>query len=266
MGTVGIGYKNLISSGVLSGGSWDPALAYMQTRELMEYARASSTSAAHTQFDLDSLGDEVAQVFALFAHSITNPTDQIRITRGTAVGLSDVLDTGWLNCWHYTPLDDDYNGSWFPIMVVVNHATTARYTRVELAVSALPRIARPFIGRLFRPEYNPVYGKIEDGWQDQNSVVNLSQQGADFVIARREIRTLQVEFPVMTPADEDLWKEIQRTTGPTGEYVWIPSVESRLEQQRSGFLARLSKLSGRGHPHYGFRNSGALFVERGGAP
>lgn len=265
MGTVGIGYGNLIGSSVLSGGSWSPALAYAQTRELMEYARSSSISAAHTQFDADHQTSKEAQVFAFFAHN-AGYLDSLRITRSDTLGGSDLLDTGWLNCWHYTPMDNDYNGSWFPIMVVVNHVTTARYTRVEFSVSALLRFGRPFMGRLFRPTYNPVYGKIEDDWQDQNSLVNLTHQGGDFVIPRRELRKLPIDFPVMTPEDNDTWNEIQRINGPVGEYVWIPSVESRREQQRSGFLARLQKLSSMGHPHYGFRSSGAVLVERGGAP
>ncbi len=265
MGTVAIGYDNIINTSVLSGGSWDPALAYSQTRELMEYARSSSTLAAHTQFDCDHQSEKAAQLFAIFAHN-AGALDAVRVTRGATAGAVDALDTGWLDVWRYQPMDNDYNGSWFPIMVLVNHSTTARYTRFEFSVSALLRFGRPWVSRIFRPTYNPVYGKIEMGWADQNSSVVYSQQGADFVSGRREIRKLSVEFPIMTPDDYETWSEIQRINGPTGEYVWVPSVENPREQQRSGFLAMIQKLPGSGHPHYGFRDSGCIMIERGGAP
>lgn len=270
MGSLGIGYGNLIDTSTLSGGSWTVGhpLTEIQTRELARYARSSTAAAADTQVIIDHGSAKAAQVFAAFAHTQEDAAATVTVTRGTTSGGVDVLDTGPLACWPFSPLDGDRNGSHFGIFVVAPASSTARYTKIAFSGSQVMRIGRLFVGPLFRPTYSPEYGKISHGWMPANSSVARTESGADWSATRTELRSEAIDFTALTDAaaESSVWHEIVRTHGVTGEVVFIPDVADRSETQQFGFLGLLAKLSALDPRFLGHGTSAVAINERGGAP
>jgi hypothetical protein len=266
MGKIAIGYGNLTDSSTLSGGSWFTPLNEIQSRELARYAQSMSSSSSHTQIIFDHGSAKAAQVFAIFAHNIADNTATIQVTRGTTSGASDVYDSGVVSCWPFTPLGSDYDGSHFGIFVVAGSASTARYTKIAVVNSLFIRIGRTFVGPMFTPNYNPEYGSYADDWQNANSIVGRTENGADWAATRTELRATAFSYPAISHTQGSLVHEIVRTHSVTGEVVFVANTEDRARQQQYGFLGTMRKLSALEYPFWDHRSVAIGIDERGGAP
>lgn len=260
----GFGYGNLTDAATLSGSGWSVThpLTELQSRDLAEYAETTGTT-AEIVFDHGSA--KAAAVFGLIAHTVTDASATIRVTRGTTSGAADVLDSGALTAWPFAPLDGDRDGSVFGLWVI-EQETTARYTKIAVSGSAVMRFGRAFVGRIFLPTWSPPQGRTSDGWIESMSTVDRMANGTDRVWQRRQLRTAAWDSEFMSPAEASLLTEIMRTHGTTGEVVYVRDRIDRAAQQQRGFLGLLRKLGALEYPHWRFNSAPIAIDERGGAP
>jgi len=259
-------YGNLVDDATLSGGSWEVAhpLSELQERELAVYAKSSTSSSADTTIILDHGSAKAAQCFALIAHNIVDPAATITINRGTTSGGGEVYSGSAVDCWPFAPINDDYDGAVFPIIVVTPAATTARYTQITISTSAVVRIGRLFVGPVFATEIGIT--KRTDDWLPDLSTVDRTESGADWVVARPRLRHSVIEYGALSRAEASLMAEVQRTHGVTGEVMFLPDTTSPAETQQFGFLAMFRQLSALESPFWNHNSIAIGFDERGGAP
>lgn len=263
--TVGIGYGNMGDDATLGGTGWSLTnpVTNLQDRDLAVYAETTGTS-AEILIDLGSAKSPT--LFVLPAHTCAAPSATVTLSGGTTSGGSEVYAGSALSCWPFAPLDDDYDGSHFPIIVYAPTAGSARYWKLAVSGSARMRFGRLLVQRVFLPEYSPEYGQIGDGWMESYSSVDRAGNGADQVWSRRELRSVALDFPAMTQAQGSLLHEIQRTHGITGEVTYLADTVDRARQQQLSFVGLMRKLGPLENPFYR-RNSAAIAIdERGGAP
>ena len=267
MSIIKIGYGNLCDSSILSGGNWTSGhpLSEIQTRELARYAQSSSADPSATQIIMDHVSSKAAQVFGIIAHTEDDAAATITVTRGTTSGASDVYAGSPLACWPFTPIDGVYNGSHFGIWVITPAETVARYTKIAISGSQVIRIGRLFVGPIADGGCL-AYGNYADDWQPANSTVDRTENGADWVTTRIELRSVPLSYSELTPTQASLIHEIMRTHTITGEVALIANTEDRAAQQQYGFLGILRKLSALEYPAYDTRSTALAIDERGGAP
>ncbi len=263
---IAFAYNNLVDAATLSGGSWAVAhpLSELQERELAAYALSSTSSSADTTIIFDHGTAKSAQCFGIFAHNIVDPTATITVTRGTTSGDDDVYAGSAMTCWPFSPLNSDYDGAFFPIIVVTPQATTAQFTQIVISTSAVVRIGRIFIGSVFATEIGVT--KRTDDWMPDFSTVDRTESGADWVASRPRLRHPVIEYGALTRTEASLLAEIQRTHGVTGEVVYLPETNDRSQTQQFGCLAMMRQLSALEAPFWKHNSVSIGFDERGGAP
>jgi len=263
---IAFAYGNLTDSSTLSGGSWTAGhpLTELQKRELAAYAESSSASSSDTKIIFDHGSAKAAQCFAVFAHNIEDAAATITVTRGTTSGASDVYSGSAMPCWPFTPLNSDYDGSFFGIIVVTPQPTTARYTQIAISTSAVVRIGRPFVGPVFSAGIGVT--KRADDWLPDFSNVDRIENGADWVASRARWRHPAIEYGALTRSESSLLQEVQRTHGITGEFVFLSDTVDRSEMQQYGCLAMMRQLSALEYPFWNHNSVAFGFDERGGSP
>ena len=262
---VGIGYGNMGDDATLGGTGWSltKPVTNLQDRELAVYAETTGTN-AEILIDLGSAKSPT--LFVLAAHTCEDATATITLTGGTSSGGSEVYAGSALTCWPFAPLDDDYDGSHFPLIVYTPSAGSARYWTLNIAGSASMRFGRLLVQRVLVPEFSPEFGKISDGWMESFSSVDRAGNGADQVWSRRPLRSVALEYTGMTQIQGSLLHEIQRTHGITSEVTYLADTVDRAKQQQFSFVGLMRKLGPLENPFYR-RNSAAIAIdERGGAP
>ena len=263
MGKRAIGFGNLIDAATITASACESAhpITEVQTRELARYAKFTGASPV---VNIDLLSTKAFQVICVIAHDIEAVTDTVVVECGSTVGGFDAHAGSTLSCWPFSPLNDDRDGSWFLIPVVLPSEISARHIELTFTTSAAPRIGRIFVGRMF--EDCVAYGQVSDDWQPTNSTVDRTENGADWATTRVELRAAAFGYGEMTPAQASLWREIQRTHGTTGEIIHIADTEDRAFTQQNGFLGLMRKLTALEYPNYAHRSNAVVLDERGGAP
>ena len=185
---------------------------------------------------------------------------------GTTPGGTEVYAGSATDVWPFTPLDGSYEGSHFAFILALPTVVTARYVTITIAAASGKRVGRVFLGSIFRPAVNPEYGKADDGWLPDYSVVARADNGADWVQAKARLRSAQLAYSVLTPAEASVLHEIQRTHGTTGEVLYIPDADDLTATQQYGFLGLLRQLTALDNPFWAHRAVAIAVDERGGAP
>ena len=266
MGTIGIGYGNLVDSATITGGGWHASypVSKVQNRDLADYAQTTGTTAT---FIFDFGVTATMQAFALTAHTATAGTETITVTAGTTSEGTDVHNGSALDCWPFSPLGGDRDGGHFGIWVVLPAAISARYAKMVVSGIATMRFGRAVICPLFLPTHNPAYGKIADDWQDSASTVDRMRGGSvQFWRRGRPLRSAPFEYSALPPTEASLWSEIVRTHDVTQELVWVRHTQDRAMQQQRGFVGTMRRLSGLENPFFGHQSAAIALDEIGGAP
>lgn len=263
--TIGIGYSNYADAATLGGTGWSltKPVTNLQDDDLAVYAETTGTT-AEILIDLGSA--KAPTLFALVAHTCTDASATITLTGGTSSGGSEVYAGSALPAWPFSPLDDDRDGSHFPLIVYAQSAGSARYWKLAAAGSSTMRFGRLWVSRVFLPDYSPEYGSISDGWMESYSTVDRGGNGADQSWSRRELRSVALEYPAMSQAQGSLWHEIQRAHGIASEVFYLADTQDRARQQQLSFLGLMRKLGPLENPFYRHNSAAVGIDERGGAP
>lgn len=261
---IGLGYLNLIDAATVTGTNWAGAgpVTNIQTRELADYAQMSAATAT-IAVDLGSAMG--MQCLALVAHTLPD-TATVTLACGTTPGGTDAYSGSAVDVWSFVPIDGNYEGSHFAFILALPNVVTARYVTITISAASGNRVGRVFLGSVFRPAVNPEYGKSDDGWLPDYSFVARADNGADWVQAKTRLRSAQLAYSVLTPAEASVLHEIQRTHGTTGEVLYIPDADDLTATQQYGFLGLLRQLTALDNPFWAHRAVAIAVDERGGAP
>ena len=278
-----LGWPNLIDQATLSGGTWASSpfgLANMQLSEITKVARTSGITTGATQFQLDFGSAKRIAVLAEINHNAPEGTLR-RVSAGTTAGSSDVYAGDWEDFHGITYAEDGIeflDGAWWgngmdpftygnPYIGVLPllRDVTARYWKVEYDLSASTvshlQIGRFFIGPVYQPEFNAVYGLV-DGMIDYSTHQRLDSGGI-VTYERRAARTVQFEFPLTNAgAEEYRIREMLRRQRTGGEVLYVPYPGDPDKRQIKGFLGRLDELSGMNSIGYLRRSIGLKLTER----
>lgn len=267
-----IAHSNLIDTASLSGGSWDPTwnLDKLKRRELALFAQSTSITITECTVLCDHTTSKSARFFGLFGCYANHPSITVRVRRSNSSPTgSELYDSGHVPYWAFTPLNGVYSASHFGFFLMDDEHTSARYTSYEIDASSSGqtsiRIGRPVIAPVFEPQYNPFYGKANDGWMEPNSRIIRAESGTDWPTKRREMRSVAYDMSVLSPAEASEFHEIQRLHSIVDEVVHIPNTTDRAIMQQYGFLGVMRKLSALEHPFFNHRAVAVAIDERGGA-
>lgn len=282
-----LGWPNLIGQATLSGGTWASApfaRANMQLTEVTKVARTTGITTGATQFQMDF---GTAKRIAVLAEINCNAPEGTlrRVSAGTTAGASDVYAGGWEDFhgitysedgieflapeWWGDDLDSNVYSNPYIGVLPLGRDVTARYWKVEYdltgATSPIPvsylQIGRFFIGPVYQPEFNAVYGLVE-GMVDHSTHQKLDSGGI-VTYERRAARTVQFEFP-MTNAGEEEYRirEMLRRQRTGGDVLYVPYPSHPDKRQIKGFLGRLDELSGMNSIGYMRRSIGLKLTEK----
>lgn len=263
MKNVSIGYGNLVDAATVTGSGWAGGpVTNVQVRTLATYAESNSATPV---INLDHGSAKTVQCVGLFAHTIPSGAT-VTVKRGTTSGAGDVATLGPITAGSFTPLDGVFDGKHFGIFLVFPTPNSARYTTVEFANGGSSfRLGRVFVGPMFTPDLNPEYGNWKDDWLADYSAVERSDNGADWVSARRRLRSVAFTFPMASLGEASTLHEIMRINGTTGEVMYIPDYDDLAATQQYGFLGMMRQLSALENPWPLKKGVAVVIDERGGA-
>lgn len=277
-----LGWPNLSDGATLSGGTWASspfALANMQSPESALVARTTGITTAATQFQVDFGAAVRLRAIGEIRHNAPEGTLR-RVSAGTTAGDDDVYAGDWRD-FHgitYSEAGVEFQSEWwgpelsafnygnpYPGIEVLPWDVTARYWKVEYDLSASAvshlQIGRLFMGPVYQPEYNAVYGLV-DGMVD-NSQIQQLPNGGIVTYPGRVARTVQFEFPLTNAgAEEYRIREMMRRQKTTGDILYVPYPYEPDKRQLKGFLGRMQELSGMNTIGYMRRSIGLKLTEK----
>lgn len=262
MANVGLFWNNAADIATITGGSWSASFpaANVGIRSYADVARSTDDATASTKLILDHGAARSVRALAIVAHNLSSAA-QIRWSRGTTSGGSDVYAGGWVNAWAFAPTT--YDGTRHAAMRVLSADTSARYDLIEIDDTANPdgyvQIGRVFLGTGVVPTINAQYG-LHDSLRDL-SATDRSDSGALWVTARRTLRTVSFLLPRLTIAEGDECHEMMRVCGTAQEVLYLPSCDNTAHMQRYGFLGTLDEMSPLEYAAYRARSIGFRLTE-----
>lgn len=263
MESVVIGYQNRIDEATLSGGSWQAPLVNLQNRRLQAKARSLNTSLTNTKFDITLPEGRVIGLVALCAHNLSI-TAKVRVTLGTTLGASDILDSGWQNVWPsmYSSLSLDWEDPnyWFGTLeeelrkeypsnfiYVLHYKCNTSYMRIEIDdvsnAFGYVELGRVFLGKAAKPSKNVAYGATL-GWKDDSRIGRNRLGSKNFEeVTKYRVANFTYDSADRTEALESLF-ELQRISGTTREVIFVGSDFDYDKGQlvRLAFLGTFNKL------------------------
>lgn len=271
-----LGWPNRLTDAgaAITGGAWLAGLpvTHLLDRTPTVIARSSNLLSASTQFDLTLPLARVLTSFALVNHNLSQGATW-RIRLGTALGLSDIYDSGSLPVWRLNfdsdgleweadswwlgDYDDDYVGHPFAAIYLAAGTPSARFCRVEILDPTNPagyiQIGRFFAGSGINPVFGMAYG-ASDAWEN-SSIAESAIGGSEYFDERRSARVARF---TLNGIDQDdgfrMHYEMQRRLGTTGEVLYIPDQNDMTACQLTGFVGRMRQLSAIEYPYYQLRS------------
>jgi len=263
MESVVVGYQNRIDEATLSNGSWQAPLTNLQLRRLQAKARSTNATLANTKFDVQLVEGRVLGIAALCTHNMSVAA-KVRVTLGTTLGASDVLDSGWVDVWPalYSSLSLDWEDPnyWFGVLddearrdypsnfiYVFPYKCNAQYIRFEIDDTTNPdgyvEIGRAFVGKAAKQSTNVAYG-CTLGWKD-DSRIGRNRLGSKTYeeVTKYRVASFAYDNADRTEVLESLF-ELQRISGTTKEVIFVGSdyEEDKGQLTRLAFLGTFSKL------------------------
>lgn len=249
--------------GVLSGGSWQPALPLtnLKSERLDRVARSVDLNPASTLIRIDLPAPHDMRALALGPSNLSTGYSR-RIRAYSDSGRTDLVhDSGWgrgapqapFNSLNWTdaafwdgvlPWDDEERGLW--LIYIPDAPVVAQYWTIEIDDSAnaagYVQFGRLFMGRHWQPSLNYTYSNNGLSLQD-NSVKASTLAGNQTTWRRVNPRLFQCAFDYLP--DTELYREaygFQRSIGFDGQVFVIPDPEDTEFIQRRAFLSRASRM------------------------
>ena len=261
MEQVRFGYRNRIDAATLSGGSWQAPLTNIQTLRLAQRARSTSAAHAHTVIDIEFDKDRLIQVVSVNAHNIS-VDGYIRVFAGESPGVYDLYDSGELEVWppmystlslhwrdyHFWSgkIDEEARKEYQKNFIhICNASVKTKYWRIEIYdadnTDGYIEVGRLFMGRLFKPQFNVIYG-AQIAWED-NSRIDQSLIGVEYMsrTPMTRVATVNYDYSFRREALEGLY-ELQRQSGTTQEVLFIGNASDDSQMVRLGFLGRFRRM------------------------
>lgn len=258
MSNLGIGWPDRVSAATVSGGSWQASLPVTNVadRRITRPARSTDATAANTKIDIDCGSAKSMRAFALINHNLQS-TAQWRIKASlTALGSTDVLDTGALNilqmslspdvlAWEdsgwWEGIGDGWLRNMHPVIYVHTSQISARYVRIEITDTSnsdgYVQIGRAIISPMLVPATNDDLGRGR-GFLDFNAF-DVGEAGAEFARLGRKAKRETVSLSWLTEEEARFLRGISRQRGTDDDVLYVPDVGSASAQQEYGFLARI---------------------------
>jgi len=261
MANLMLGYPNRADGMTTSSGSWETSLpsSNLTDAEIWKAARTTDATLSSTKFGVDLTESKVLRVFGLINHNLSSVA-KVRLSLGSTPLGSDVYSSGWVNAWQITfdnlfewesaswwigSGDDEYLRSPYVAFIIADDFYTARYITIEIDDTANTdgyiQVGRFFAGNAFQPTINMKYG-IQDNWVDLSSE-DMSESGTFWGTERRRLREVSFILHSLTVAEAGYMHEMQRLLGTVNEILYVPYPDDLDENQRYGFLGRVSELS-----------------------
>lgn len=258
MSNLGIGWPDRVSAATVSGGSWQASLPVTNVadRRITRPARSTDATAANTKIDIDCGSAKSMRAFALINHNLQS-TAQWRIKASlTALGSTDVLDTGALNilqmslspdvlAWEdsgwWEGIGDGWLRNMHPVIYVHTSQISARYVRIEITDTSnsdgYVQIGRAIISPMLVPATNDDLGR-GCGFLDFNAF-DVGEAGAEFARLGRKAKRETVSLSWLTEEEARFLRGISRQRGTDDDVLYVPDVGSASAQQEYGFLGRI---------------------------
>lgn len=260
-----LGFPNRMDDApTVSGGSWLAAapVTNVGTWPLAETARSSDATTASTKIQVDHGAAVTARALILMRHNLSSAAT-VTWKRGTTAGASDVVSSGAIAAWRFTPRA--YDGAVYDAQVLLGAEYSARYDTIEIDDTAntdgYVEVGRLMICPVFEPTYNPSFG-LRDGHVEYSTKAR-TQNGADWVTPRRRLREVQFALNWLTLAEGRTLHEMQQMEGTTSEVVYLPYSDTPGDMQRFGLVGTLRELSGVEYPQTQTRGVGFAIDQRG---
>ena len=249
---IGLGFPNLVTTATtVSGGLWSVALpaSNVRTRDYSQVARSSDALTASTQIRFDHGSAKSARVLYIDGHNLSSAA-QVRWSRGTTSGGSDVAQIALRDAWQITPLVR--SGRDHGVMMVLPASYSARYDLIEIQdtgnAAGYVEVARIGIFDLIVPTYSASYGL-------QDKILSLSGAerspgGSLWLNQQRALREVAFALPYLSLTEGDSLHEVQRAAGMTEEVLYVPDLADQAAQQRFGFIGTLAEMSAVDYPYY----------------
>lgn len=261
MEKVRFGYRNRIDAATLSGGSWQAPLTNIQTLRLAQRARSTTTSSNDCLINIEFDKDRLIQVVSVNAHNIS--TDgYVRIFAGSAPGLNDLYDSGEVEVWppmystlslhwrdyHFWSgkIDEEARKEYQKNFIHICTASVkTKYWGIQVYdannTDGYIEIGRLFMGRLFAPQFNVIYG-AQIAWED-NSKIESSLVGVEYMsrVPMTRVASVNYDYSFRREALEGLY-ELQRQSGTTQEVLFIGNADDPGQMVRLGFLGRFRRI------------------------
>ena len=261
MEKVRFGYRNRIDAATLSGGSWQAPLTNIQTLRLAQRARSTTTNPNDCLINIEFDEDRLIQVMSVNAHNIS-ANGYVRIFAGSAPGLNDLYDSGEVEVWptmystlslHWTDyhfwsgkIDEEVRKEYQKNFIHICTASVkTKYWGIQVYdtgnADGYVEIGRLFMGRLFTPQFNVIYG-AQIAWED-NSKIESSLVGVEYMSKVPMTRVAQVnyDYSFRREALEGLY-ELQRQSGTTQEVLFIGNADDSNQMVRLSFLGRFRRI------------------------
>ena len=261
MEKVRFGYRNRIDAATLSGGSWQAPLTNIQTLRLAQRARSTSTNPNDCLINIEFDEDRLIQVISVNAHNIS-ANGYVRIFAGSAPGLKDLYDSGEAEVWptmysalslhwrdyHFWSgkIDEEARKEYQKSFIHICTASVeTKYWGIQVYdtgnADGYVEIGRLFMGRLFTPQFNVIYG-AQIAWED-NSKIESSLVGVEYMSKVPMTRVAQVnyDYSFRREALEGLY-ELQRQSGTTQEVLFIGNADDSDQMARLSFLGRFRRI------------------------
>ena len=261
MEQVRFGYRNRIDAATLSGGSWQAPLSNIQTLRLAQRARSTSAAHTHTVIDIEFDEDRLIQVISVNAHNIS-VDGYIRVFAGDSPGVYNLYDSGEIEVWppmystlslhwrdyHFWSgkIDEEARKEYQKNFIhICKDSVKTKYWRIEIYdannTDGYVEVGRLFMGRLFEPQFNVIYG-AQIAWED-NSRIDQSLIGVEYMsrTPMTRVATVNYDYSFRREALEGLY-ELQRQSGTTQEVLFIGNASDEAQMVRLGFLGRFRRM------------------------
>lgn len=199
----------------------------------------------------------VLKVLRVSATQAYSQTDLNTITGYTNLAGTPEYDSGWINAWHADWVSgttaEQRDGVPGTHIHVLPSTQTYRYWRVTISDASNPdgwiEIGRAFMGPLWRPAINMIYG-AGIGYEARETAV-VSYSGAQDFAERPNPRVAKFGFDALTVAEAfGGILEMQRQLGTTKEFLFMWDEADTLQLPRRSFLANLRTLNPVEQPYY----------------
>lgn len=259
-----LGFVNHVdTAAAITGASFeaDAPASMVGTYRLAETARSTDADSASTVIDIDF--GSTKPVRLLYAQATNySATATHRLQLGTTSGGSDVVDSGAIDAWRFTPWV--YDGRIWGSYILLPATYGARYARYIAVDESNPDGFLEW-GRLslcdgWAIPYGPEGGMAE-GHADRSSTT-VNESGAEESTRRARPRTTTLTIAALTLEQGDYLHQAEQSLGTTDEVIYLPHTNNPARCQQYAMAARMTELTPMQYPTWGTRSKAFNLTQR----